>query len=81
MGIANILSYDTIKLVLTKRQIPATDFIAHTSKYIEVDHIHSNHARVQGIVRNFRVIATPKCIKVEGSVAKFVHGDNFRSVT
>ncbi len=81
MEIANILSYDTIKLVLTKRQIPATDFIAHTSKYIEVDHIHSNHARVQGMVRNFRVIATPKCIKVEGSVAKFVHGDNFRSVT
>lgn len=28
MEIENILSYDTIKLVLTKRQIPATDFIA-----------------------------------------------------
>lgn len=81
MEIENILSYDTIKLVLTKRQIPATDFLAHTSKYIEVDQAHSNYARVQGMVRNFKVTATPKCIKIEGSVAKFVHGDNFRFVT
>lgn len=81
MEIENILSYDTIKLVLTKRQIPATDFLAYTSKYIEVDQAHSNYARVQGMVRNFKVTATPKCIKIEGSVAKFVHGDNFRSVT
>ena len=79
--IDNILSYDTIKLVLTKHQIPATNFIPHIKQYIEVDQVHSNYERVQGTVRNFKVMATLKCIKIEGSVAKFIHGDNFRAVT
>lgn len=80
---SNILSYDTIKLTLT-HTIPHApiSFVKEICKYVDIDIQPSNkRCMFTGQIRNFRIWGNHHYVTLQGSIAKFVKGNNLGDVT
>ena len=79
----NILSYDTIKLTLTRKCLyTPISFVKEIEKYVDVD-IRERHGEVTftGKVKNFRIWGNNHYVSLQGSIAKFIKGNNLEDVT
>lgn len=79
----NILSYDTIKLTLTRKCLyTPISFVKEIEKYVDID-VRKRHGEVTftGKVKNFRVWGNHHYVTLQGSIAKFVKGNNLGDVT
>ena len=73
---------DTLNISIDRSDINEnTDLMGEIGTRIEIDPYNSNELKVEGKLGNLKVVITEMEIKVYGSIAKYLNGDNLETLS
>ena len=73
---------DTLNISIDRSDINEnTDLMGEIGTRIEIDPYYSNELKVEGKLGNLKVVITEMEIKVYGSIAKYLNGDNLETLS
>ena len=73
---------DSLNMTIDRSDINEnTDLMGEIGTRIEIDPYNSNELKVEGKLGNLKVVITEMEIKVYGSIAKYLNGDNLETLS